>query len=375
MQYRTFGRTGEKISLLGFGTMRLPTINDEVDEKEAIAMIRKAIDWGVNYVDTAYMYHGGRSETVTGKALKGGYREKVFIADKMPFWLAKEAGGFEALLKKQLKRLGTDRIDFYLIHALEKKMWAKIKETDLMAFLEHKKREGLIGKIGFSFHDDLLVFKQIVSEYPWEFCQIQFNYMDKEYQAGLAGLKYAGERGLPVIIMEPLKGGKLTISLPDAVSNIFDNAQKKWSPAEWALRYIADYPEVLTILSGMSTMDQVEDNIRILSNAAPLCPDDRHVINQVAKEYRNLIRVDCTGCRYCLPCSMDIPIPRIMDLLNQWHLYKAKTPIMRDFKISIKRGGKPSDCSSCKLCEERCPQHLPVQAIMKEAAWLFEMKL
>lgn len=375
MQYRTFGHTGEEVSLLGFGTMRLPVCNGKIDEKEAIAMIRRAIDGGLNYVDTAYMYHGGRSEIVTGKALKDGYREKVFIADKLPFWLAEEVGGFEVLLQNQLRRLGTEHIDFYLIHALEKKMWARIKETDLMAFLERKKKDGWIGKIGFSFHDDLAVFKDIISDYPWEFCQIQFNYMDKEYQAGLAGLKYAGEKGLPVIIMEPLKGGRLTVSLPDEVRNIFNKAKKRRSPAEWALRYVANFPEVLTILSGMSTMDQVEENMRILSNADPLCFDDHNVIDRVAEKYKTLIRADCTGCKYCLPCSSGISIPRIMDLLNQWHLYKAKAPIIKDFKIAVKKGGKPSDCTSCKQCEERCPQHLPVQALMEEAATIFETRL
>lgn len=378
MQYRNFKGSGEPISLLGFGTMRLPVLGQDsgrIDEPAAIDMIRKAIDNGVNYVDTAFMYHNGNSEVVTGKALKDGYREKVFLADKFPFWMVKEAGGIEALFEKQFERLDVDHIDFYLVHALEKRLWDKIKESNLMTFLEQKKAEGRIGRIGFSFHDEFPVFEEIINDYPWEFCQIQLNYMDLDYQAGLRGLKLAEEKGIPAIVMEPLKGGKLTISLPETVRAIFENSNKKWTPAEWALRYVADFPNVLTILSGMGATDQVEENIRILSDARPksLSGEDYHIIQQVAEAYRKLIRADCTGCRYCIPCSVKIPIPDIMDFYNQWHIYKAAAPIIREFRMNTRKGRRPSDCTDCAICEERCPQHLPIRRIMKESADLFEV--
>lgn len=377
MKYRTFGRTGEKVSLFGFGTMRLPSVDREygqIDEEEAIRMIRRAADSGVNYFDTAYMYHKGTSEAVLGKALKDGYREKVFIADKMPLWLAKKEGGFEVIFENQFKRLGVDYIDFYLVHSLSEISWQKVKEKGLMPYLEKMKAQGRIGKIGFSFHDNLDVFKKIVDEYPWEFCQIQLNYMDSEFQAGIEGLKYAGKKGLPVIIMEPLKGGKLTREIPDTVQALWDKAPVKRTPAEWALRYVADFPEVLTILNGVSTMDQLEENMRILSEADPdsLSAEERSIIKQAADEYNRLIKASCTNCRYCMPCPQGISIPDAMDLYNQWHLYHAFAPIKREYDMNMPEGKRPSNCAGCKACEAKCPQHLPISKILSEAAEIFE---
>ncbi len=376
MQFRTFPPMGEKISLLGFGTMRLPVMeNDEtvIDEAEAIRMIRYAIDNGVNYMDTAYMYHGGASEVVLGKALKDGYREKVFIADKMPMWLAKKAGGFEALFEEQFRRLDVDYIDFYLVHNLTKKGWEITKSKNVMSFLEEMKAKGRIGKIGFSFHDELDVFKYIFDDYPWEFCQIQLNFMDTEFQAGIDGLKYAGEKGVPVIIMEPLKGGKLTKALPESVEAMWERSPVKRTPAEWALRWVADFPEVLTILSGMSEMSEVEENIRILGDALPeqLTAEEQKLIAEVSKEYNNLIKASCTACRYCLPCPVGIDIPEVMDLYNQWHIYHAFRTSKRDYNF-LSEGQRPSDCTDCKACESQCPQSLPISRIMKEMSALFE---
>jgi predicted aldo/keto reductase-like oxidoreductase len=377
MEYRTFSKTSEKISLLGFGTMRLPVIDGDegkIDEEESIKMIRHAIDSGVNYVDTAYMYHQGTAENLVSKALKDGYREKVYIADKMPLWMTKEAGGIEALFEEQFKRLDVDHIDFYLVHSLNKKGWEKAKKEKLMPFLEKMKVEGRIGKIGFSFHDDLDTFKKIVDEYPWEFCQIQLNYMDADYQAGEEGLKYAGEKGLPVIIMEPFRGGKLAQSVPDPIKKLWDRAPVKRTPAEWALKYLADFPEILTILSGMSSMEELVDNIRILSDAKPntLTEEEKALIREVAKEYNRLHKVACTDCKYCLPCSQEIDIPTAIDLYNEWHLYKAYRAIRRDFRLNMAEGKTPSVCTECRECEERCPQNLPIADIMKEAAEIFE---
>jgi predicted aldo/keto reductase-like oxidoreductase len=370
MQFRTFSPSGEKVSLLGFGTMRLPVVGQDetvIDEEKAIRMIRYAIDNGVNYVDTAYMYHGGKSEGVLGKALKDGYREKVFLADKMPIWLAKKAGGIEALFEEQFRRLDVEYIDFYLVHNLSKSFWQDAKDQNLMPFLDKMKEEGRIGKIGFSFHDELEVFKEIINDYPWEFCQIQLNYMDTELQAGVEGLKYAGEKGLPVIIMEPLKGGKLVKSLPESVAAIWERSPVKRTPAEWALRWVADFPEVLTILSGMSEMEEVEENIRILGNAIPnsLTEEEKSLIREASAEYNNLIKASCTACKYCMPCPKEIDIPRIMEQYNQWHIYRSVRESRRQYGF-LKKGNRPTDCADCKACEEQCPQHLPISDIMKE---------
>ncbi|MCL1982383.1 MAG: aldo/keto reductase, partial [Clostridiales bacterium] len=251
MQYRTFRKTGEKISLLGFGTMRLPTLEGEkIDEAEAIRMIRHAIDNGVNYMDTAHVYHDGTSEVVLGKALKDGYREKVFIADKMPVWSVNEESDLQRLFDEQLARLGVQSIDMYLVHNLNDPLWKLTKKFNILGFLEQKMREGRIKHIGFSFHDELPLFKEIIDAYEWDFCQIQLNYMDVKWQAGVEGLKYAGSKGIPVVIMEPLKGGYLTDALPKNVAEFWKGAETSRTPADWALSWVAGFPEVLTILSG-----------------------------------------------------------------------------------------------------------------------------
>ncbi len=370
MQYRTFAPTGEGLSLLGFGTMRLPVTGKdetEIDEDKAIRMMRYAIDNGVNYMDTAYMYHGGSSEVVLGKALKDGYREKVYIADKMPIWLAEKAGGAEALFEDQFRRLDVEYIDFYLVHNLTKKIWQRVKDENVMPFLEEMKSKGRIGKIGFSFHDDVSVFKDIVDDYSWEFCQIQLNYMDTKFQAGVEGLRYAGEKGIPVIIMEPLKGGKLVSFLPESVAAVWERAPIKRTPAEWALRWVADFSEVITVLSGMSDMAEVEENLGIMGDAYPgsLTDEEKTLIDEASAEYNNLITASCTACKYCLPCPKGIAIPSVMDQFNQWHIYRAYRTSKREYGF-FARDNRPTDCIDCKACEEQCPQHLPVSDIMKE---------
>lgn len=375
MQYRTFNRTNEPISLLGFGTMRLPRLkNGNIDEVEAIKMIRTAIDNGINYVDTAYMYHDGQSEVVTGKALKDGYREKVLLADKMPAWFAKKEADIEKIFNEQLHRLDDQFIDMYLVHNIDKDVWKKVKEYNVLGFLEKKREEGKIKHIGFSFHDDFDFFKEIVDAYPWEFCQIQLNYMDKDFQAGIKGLDYAASKGLQVIIMEPLKGGKLTDILPESVEKYWAEADIKRSPAGWALRWVADFPEVLTILSGMSTMDQLKENIQVLSDALPhsLTEKDHQIINKVSTEYNKLIKYSCTGCRYCMPCPKKIEIPAVINFYNEWFLYNGNDKIKADFITWIPPKRRPSACISCNACQSHCPQSLPVSTIMNKASEIFE---
>lgn len=370
MQYRINPKNGKKQSLLGFGTMRLPLNADGTpNEEESIRLIRYAIDHGVNYIDTAYTYHDGLSEVVTGKALQDGYREKVFLADKMATWMVKKEGSQEALFETQLRRCNTDHFDYYLIHNLYKPVWNQCKKLGTVEFIDKLKKEGKVTYVGFSFHGNLPLFKEIIDCYEWDFCQIQLNYMDADFQAGVEGLKYAAERGLPVIIMEPLKGGKLTDILPEPIEQFWKQADKQRTPAEWAFRWVADFPEVTTILSGMNTQAQLDENLRILSDASPhsLTAKEHEIISQVADKYNELIQYSCTGCRYCMPCPQKIEIPKIMDLYNECHLYNYNPKTKEDFEKYMLITSRPSTCIECGNCESHCPQSLPVMEAMKKA--------
>lgn len=374
MEYTTFNKTGQKISLLGMGTMRLPqTADGKVDETAAIALIRKAIDNGINYVDTAYMYHDGTSEVITGKALKDGYREKVLLADKMPIWLAKDSEGMADIFETQLQRLDVDCIDMYLIHSLSVDSWKRCQKLGLLPYLEEQQRLGRIHHIGFSFHDELPFFKELVDAYPWDFCQIQLNYMDKEYQAGLEGYHYAVSKGIPVIVMEPLKGGKLTDRIPPPIADLWADAIVKRSPADWAFRWVADLPGILTILSGMSAESQLDENLSIFSNMSfpLLTEEEQQRIEKVAALYNKMIPYSCTGCRYCMPCPQKIDIPTFIELYNELHVFQNKPKAMVNFSWWFPKY-KPSLCTGCKACEGLCPQHLPISKIMSEGSLLFE---
>lgn len=375
MQYRTFHKTGEKISLLGTGTMRLPVHSDgTVDRAASISMIRHSIDEGVNYVDTAYMYHNGEAEKIVGEALKDGYREKVFLADKMPVWLAKDEEDMKRLFQEQFDRLQTDTIDMYLVHNITVPIWKRANKFHLMDFLQEKRAEGKIRHIGFSFHDELSLFKEVIDSWDWDFCQIQLNYMDKNFQAGEAGLTYAASKGIPVIIMEPLKGGKLTDSLPRSVEALWKQADIQRTPAEWALRWVANHDGVLTVLSGMSSTEQLAENLQILSDAQPGSLSDKElaVIDQVSDEYNKLIQYSCTACKYCMPCPQKIDIPTAIQFYNEWFLYDENPKIRADYPAWLIKGRQPGDCISCRACEEHCPQQLPISEIMKKTADIFE---
>ena len=292
MQYRNFKKTGEELSLLGVGTMRLPLLESgEIDEDQAIAMIRKAIDSGVNYVDTAYMYHDGLSEVVTGKALKDGYREKVFLADKMPAWYAKSPEDVATIFEEQLKRLDVDSIDMYLVHNISAPIWKLVQKHNVLPFLEEQKAKGRIKHIGFSFHDELPLFKEVVDSYDWDFCQIQLNYMDTEEQAGIKGYKLAEEMGIPMIIMEPVKGGTLA-DMEDSIGQPFKDISKNATYASWALRWAGSLPNVKVILSDMSSMEQVHDNLHTFSPFMPLTPNEQIAVLKVSTERRKQLQIE-----------------------------------------------------------------------------------
>ena len=371
------GKTNEEVSLLGFGCMRLPTLaNGEIDEAEAIAMIRYAIDHGVNYLDTAYGYHDGKSEVLVGKAIQDGYREKVNIATKLPVWLVKEPQDCARLFNEQLERLGVEMVDFYLLHALNRNSWQQALENEALEVLEQMQAEGRIRHVGFSFHDDLPAFREIIDAYPWDFCQIQFNYMDECHQAGLAGLKYAASKGLGVVIMEPLRGGRLVQNLPPEVEELFKNASAQRTPAEWALRWVADHPEVSIILSGMSRWSDVKENLRVLSEAEPqsLSKEELAVIAQAQEIYNQRVQIPCTDCRYCLPCPQNVAIPRIFRLFNEASMYNSFDGDRFLYEQLVSSNKDASQCIACGNCESVCPQQLEIIELLQMADRAFAVK-
>ena len=371
MKYRKFGRLDYQASILGFGCMRLPTVNGDagkINEPEAISMIRKAIDQGVNYVDTAYPYHQGQSEILVGKALQDGYREKVKLATKLPLFRCESAADFDRILNEQLAKLQTDHIDFYLLHGLNQATWEKAKKFDYPSFLKKALADGRIHNAGFSFHDQLPLFKEIVDAYPWTFCQIQYNYMDTEFQAGTEGLEYAAAKGLAVVIMEPLKGGKLAKTPPVSIQEIMDKAETKRTPAEWGLRWVWNRPEVSVVLSGMGKPEQVEENLRLASSAEAntLSGQELAMLDEVKKRYRSLTKIDCTACGYCQPCPTGVSIPGSFALYNDAHIYDDFTSSRFAYNTFYAKESKASACVECGACEEACPQQLPIRDYLKE---------
>ncbi len=381
MQYRPFGKLGFDVSTLGFGCMRLPlkernanahgNVIEEhiIDEPRAIGLIRSAIDAGVNYVDTAYNYHVERSELIVAKALEGGYRERVKLATKLPFWLVKETADFDRLLNTQLEKLQTDYIDFYLLHAMNGSNWPHLKGLGVLDFLDRAMSDGRVRYPSFSFHDRYPVFEEILTSYDWAMCQIQLNYMDIEHQAGLKGLQLAGSRNVPVAIMEPLLGGKLAQKPPADIQAIWDRSGVERSPAEWALRWVANFPEVAVILSGMNTEQQLAENIRTLSEAKPdsLSASELPLYDEVRQLFRNRNKVDCTQCRYCMPCPQKVNIPGIFGLYNQQSIYGTADGAFLTYASMKSQGMDASRCVECSVCEEKCPQQLAIVEQLKQA--------
>jgi predicted aldo/keto reductase-like oxidoreductase len=374
MQYRRFGKPGTEVSALGFGCMRLPTRDgisqgENIDESETIRMIRHAVDQGVNYIDTAYPYHNGRSEVVTGKALQDGYRSKVLLATKSPVWQIAKPSDFDTYLGEQLARLGTDHIDVYLFHALGSERWERIVlKQNLLERAEAAVKDGRIGHIGFSFHDKADVFKRIVDGYGgWSMCQIQYNYMDTENQAGTQGLKYAAAKGLAVVVMEPLLGGRLAAP-PKAAADVFRASNIDRTPAEWALQWVWDQAEVSTALSGMKAMTEVEENLRAAdrSGIGSLDAGGQALIERARKILRERAAIPCTQCGYCRPCPSGVNIPRNFELYNDCIIYDDPAIPRAIYARFMPEGERAGVCTGCRECEEKCPQRIAISEFMPE---------
>ena len=374
MKYRKFGKSDWNVSALGFGCMRLPVLGDnpvgnEIDEDLAIKMIRHAIDSGVNYVDTAYPYHMGKSEIVTGKALGDGYRDKVRLATKSPVWMIKEQDDFDKYLDQQLKKLDTDHIDYYLFHGLGENTWGNIVlKHNLLVKAEDAVSDGRIGHIGFSFHDKYEVFKDIVDGYDrWEFCQVQYNYIDVDSQSGIKGLRYAAEKGLAIVIMEPLLGGKLA-SPPKLVRTLFEETGNSHTPADLALQWLWSQPEISVVLSGMSAMNQVEENLASAETSGELLNhEDLALIEKVRQKFLELSPIPCTKCNYCLPCPNGVVIPRNFDIYNDGVIFdNLKEAAGLYFRLGSFFGESfmAKSCVQCGICEEKCPQKIPISEWM-----------
>jgi len=358
--------------------MRLPTIADpslesdvgNIDAEQAISIVRYAIDHGVNYIDTAYNYHGGKSEVLVGKALADGYRSKVKLATKLPVWKVESESDCDQILNEQLARLQTDYVDMYLLHALNKHTWRdKVLKFNVLSFLDRALKDGRIKHAGFSFHDNLETFNEIVDGYNWDFCQIQLNYMDQEYQAGVAGLRYAAGKGLAVVIMEPLRGGRLARNIPDEIQAIWDQAPVKRSPAEWAFRWVANFPQVSVILSGMGKLDEVKENLNTMAAAEPmsLSETELDLIDQAQQLYNQRVKVKCTDCRYCMPCPQGVNIPRIFSIYNHASVYNVFEEGKRQYSHLVKEENDASRCIECGNCESLCPQNLTIIQFLQEA--------
>lgn len=371
MNYRPFGKTGVQVSALGFGCMRLPTVDQvplsgAIDEKTAIQMIRRGIDRGINYVDTAYNYHKDNSEILVGKALRDGYREKVFLATKSPVYSFKAPEDFERVLDHQLEKLQTDHIDFYLLHNLTADYWQRAKEFDLLAKLDKARAAGKIRFMGFSFHDQVDLFREIVDSHHWDFCQIQLNYAQTHYQAGLEGLEYAAAKGLGVVIMEPLMGGKLAHPSQHIADALPDSSR---SPVEWALDYLWNRPEVSLVLSGMSTPQQVEETVDCAarSSVGMLTKEQVEAVEGAGELFQRQSLVPCTGCAYCMPCPFGLDIPRIYELYNRTGSQGVKKAD-GDYRALAVRA---DSCKACGACEKICPQHIPSRQLMPAVHKLF----
>ena len=365
MEKRNFDKLGIETSLLGFGCMRFPTTKTgEIDEVEAEKMLDYAISHGVNYIDTAYPYHQKMSEPFVGKVLNKYPRDSYYLATKLPCWDLDSIDYAKEMFENQRKRLDKDFFDFYLLHALNKDTWKKVRDLGIVEYLHSLKEEGKIRFLGFSFHDDYEVFEEIISYYPWDFCQIQLNYMDTEEQAGLKGYELTERLGIPLIIMEPVKGGSLAV-LPDDISTIFKNIRPEKSISSWALRYVGSLPNVKVILSGMSTMEQVKDNLSTFETFEPLSQKEQEAVLEVTAAIKSRLQNGCTACKYCMPCPAGVNIPQNFSIWNHYHMYGNEELTKNKIETSLPAEARADLCVQCGKCETVCPQKLSIREDLK----------
>ncbi|MEE4264579.1 MAG: aldo/keto reductase [Desulfobacteraceae bacterium] len=373
MLYREVPKNGDKLSVLGYGCMRLPVRMKSINEKLAEKQILYAMEQGVNYFDTAYPYHNGKSEPFLGKVLsKNGCRDEVKIATKLPHWMAQSKADMDKILDEQLAKLKTDRIDYYLIHALNGELWETAKHNGVIAFMDDALKKGKIINAGFSFHGLAEDFNGIVDDYDWTFCQIQYNYLDTRNQAGTAGLEYAASKNLAVIIMEPLRGGNLAKTPPPSVQDIWARADHRKTPVEWSLGWIWNHPEVTVVLSGMNNDDHINENLALAEKALPnaFSEDEIKLVEDAAVEFRRAMKVGCTGCQYCMPCPAGVNIPSCFECYNSKHAFKDKSAKMmylfQNGGMVTEKVSMASMCVQCGQCLEKCPQNLPIPDLLKD---------
>lgn len=361
MEYRKMEKIGAAPSLLGFGCMRFPLLEDgKINESEAEKMIDKAISEGVNYIDTAFPYHNGDSEPFVGKVLKKYDRQSFYLATKLPLWKADSLEDAKKIFEEQIERLQVDYVDFYLLHALNKERWEKAVKCGIVSYCEELQKQGKIKYFGFSFHDSYSVFEEILTYRNWDFCQIQYNYMDDQIQAGDKGYELAEKLGVPMVVMEPIKGGSLA-SLPADIEDILKEKRKEDSVASWALRWVGTHTNVKVILSGMSTYEQVLDNLDTFRKFEPLNLEEQEMIKKVAETIRSRVKNGCTACQYCMPCPAGIDIPRNFAIWNEEAMYGNKEAAKGKYFKEMEESKRAENCQKCGICEQKCPQGIQIR--------------
>lgn len=356
---RMIPQFGCEISRLGYGGMRFPKNGDEVDVEEAVKLLRKAYDMGVNYFDTAVVYHKGESEKIFGKAFEIYDRSSYYLADKMSIWVCKDEQEMKDLFERQLKTLKTDYIDFYLVHSLNRNHYQKVKEFHCVEFLQEMKRQGKIKHLGFSFHDTYPVFTQILNDYDWDFVQIQLNYLDWQNQGAEQLYRELEKRNLPCMVMEPVRGGYLA-TLDEQRAKPFLEMEPNRSIASWAIRWVESLPQVTVVLSGMSDMAQLEDNVAMMTNFEPMNEKELEAVAKVVEEIRKVNDIPCTGCRYCMDCPMGVDIPEIFAIYSRLKIFGKDKSFVEDYKEVMENGNGAEHCVGCQQCMNHCPQSIEI---------------
>ena len=364
---------GKEISRLGYGGMRFPKNGDEVDVDAAVQLLRKAYEMGINYFDTAMVYHKGESEKIFGKAFEPYPRDSYLIADKMSIWLCSDEEDMKARFYNQLKTLKTDYIDFYLVHSLNRNHYKKVKDLHCVEFLQQMKQEGKIKHLGFSFHDTYQVFTQILNDYTWDFVQIQLNYLDWHNQGAEQLYRELERRNLPVIVMEPVRGGYLA-TIDSERAKPFLELEPQRSIASWAIRWVESLPQVAVVLSGMSDLQQLEDNVATMTHFEPMNEQELAAIDRVVEEIRKVNEIPCTGCRYCMDCPMGVDIPEIFSIYSQYKIFGKEKAFVQDYEEVVEHGNGAEHCVRCMACTTKCPQMIAIPDKLEMIAKLYAKK-